>query len=911
MYVYTVKESDDDSDGWLSRLSEVGAPSLSEYDLQESSESEDEIVRYTYDDPNRRAWFFRNGDLHFKPKQVVISPKTYPNFESLLIALGAPDMVPCVAGVRYLFSWPDGREVKSVTEIQNGRYYVCASVNHLQNVNYGDAKEQYWKGGKFKPDEGHLFTKPNGQVVQSPNNPRPRVITLISNMNRDSHEKLILNTSTTQNYEEVLHDLQNMVHIPHPPVTALFTETKPHIKVEGFAHLFRDLRDHKNFLVCGQEGQPIEPKKRPLPSSNSSNESVNGKGSLRNSRLARGDGRMNGESVSPNRRHGRGPKRTEPIRVDINGKKRGELVYFVASIVVLYDRRTHTQKHYTAHTEEITCLAIHPSDPYIASGQVAGRSPEGGAHVRVWDGISLSTYAVIGLGVFQQGVSCVSFSERDSNGDLLLAIDDSDRHVMSVWEWQTETLAAKTTTTNDPVVYGCFYPFDDTILITFGKQHMYFWTVFWKRADGRILRDKKSGIFEDEVPKYVTAVCFGNNGDVITGDSTGRILVWSHDEENIFRIDKQASATMKHAHKKSVSSLVMLSDGVLLSGGGSEIKAWDSFTRFEMVKERALPESHGPVRTIVPQNANGVDGYLFIGTARDLVLEGSLQSKFRPIVQGHCEELWAVAAHPKEPAFFTAGHDMAVAKWSALSHSLIKVVKDKKPCTSIGVDPTGQLVAVGTTTGRVALYDGGDLTERNSLQVGKAQINAVSFSRDGTQLAVGAHDGFIHVFVVHDDGQFFRQQSAALRHNNAFIMHLDWSTDGRYLQTVLGDYDLVFWDVTNMQKLKSGRTVRDDDWNTYTCPVGYPLIGAWQGMGRGDVINVCCRSRYRDFIATGDSVGRLRLFKYPSILQKSDSRTIKPFSSNTTAVEFMADDNYLLASGGSDAALLQYELTTR
>ena len=51
-------------------------------------------------------------------------------------------------------------------------------------------------------------------------------------------------------------------------------------------------------------------------------------------------------------------------------------------------------------------------------------------------------------------------------------------------------------TTNDPVVYGCFYPFDDKILITFGKQHMYFWTVFWNRVDGRILRDKKSGLFE-------------------------------------------------------------------------------------------------------------------------------------------------------------------------------------------------------------------------------------------------------------------------------------------------------------------------------------------------------------------------------------------------------------------------------
>jgi hypothetical protein len=40
--------------------------------------------------------------------------------------------------------------------------------------------------------------------------------------------------------------------------------------------------------------------------------------------------------------------------------------------------------------------------------------------------------------------------------------------------------------------------------------------------------------------------------------------------------------------QKSVSSLVMLSDGVLISGGGSEIKAWDSLMRFKLLRERVV-----------------------------------------------------------------------------------------------------------------------------------------------------------------------------------------------------------------------------------------------------------------------------------------------------------------------------------
>ncbi|PVD36602.1 hypothetical protein C0Q70_03587 [Pomacea canaliculata] len=870
----------------------------------------------------RRVWVYRNADENFKGKQVLITQKEYPNFETLLVKLG--NIVPTVAGVRYIFSWPEGKEIKSITELQNNRFYVCSSVNRLQRVNYGNSREHFWKGGKIRHNEKHLFTKENGQLVtQSPSNQRPHVITVISNMYRDSREKLILNPNTAQNFEDVLQDLQNMVFIPHPPVRALWTEEKPHIKVEGFSHLFRELKDHKTFLVCGEEREPREPRepaKRTLPSSNSSSDSVTGKRSLRRSKQAKADtARL--DSLSPIRRGPPVAKRTEPLRVEINGRQRdfflpsmpalendglkpdkklrldwvygfrgrdvrqnlvvlpntGELVYFVAAIVVLYDRRTHTQKHYTAHTEEVTCLAIHPREPFIASGQLAGRDPAGSAHVRIWHGITMSTQAVIGIGVFQQGVACISFSEKDSNGNLLMTIDESDRHVMSVWDWQRETMVAKTTTTNDPVVSGCFYQFDDSILITFGKQHMYFWTVFWKRSESRILRDKKSGLFEDEIPKFVTAVCFGVNGEVITGDSTGSILVWQRDDSNIFTIDRQVSASMKEAHKKSISSLVLLSDGVLLSGGGSEIKAKPSP---DMSVQ--LPEMYGSVRTVVPQTSNGKDGFLFIGTSKNIILEGSLQQKFRPIVQGHCEELWAVASHPSEPAFYTAGHDMSVMKWSALSHAIIWSTRDKKPCTSIAVDSRGQIVAVGTTSGKVTLYSAKNGEETQSVKVGAAQINAISFSPvfsdpSGRQIAVGTHDGFLHLLVLNGEGELYRHQSASLgQQSPAFVMHLDWSSDGRFIQTVLGNYELVFWDSQTMQKLKSGRTLRDAEWASYTVPVGYPLIGSWHHMERGEVVNVACRSYFHDFIVTGDSRGRLRLFKYPCTVAKAEFREVSP-----------------------------------
>jgi microtubule-associated protein-like 1/2 len=54
-------------------------------------------------------------------------------------------------------------------------------------------------------------------------------------------------------------------------------------------------------------------------------------------------------------------------------------------------------------------------------------------------------------------------------------------------------------TTTDTVVWASFHPKDYTTVISYGKQHVYFWRLFWdldNQTTGRLLRDKKSGNFE-------------------------------------------------------------------------------------------------------------------------------------------------------------------------------------------------------------------------------------------------------------------------------------------------------------------------------------------------------------------------------------------------------------------------------
>lgn len=177
--------------------------------------------------------FYRNGDANFKGKSFCINQKNFPTFETLLVFL--TEKIPTISGVNYIFSIPDGREIKSVTEFVNGRSYIVSSNKKPQpNLNYGYSKEKYWvnkmpSAGKFRKQEVDLLQR-GGSPANSPMK-RPRVITVISNMSRERREKILINPNTPLNFEELLNTIEDVLDMS---VVALFTEKPPHDKVSYY-----------------------------------------------------------------------------------------------------------------------------------------------------------------------------------------------------------------------------------------------------------------------------------------------------------------------------------------------------------------------------------------------------------------------------------------------------------------------------------------------------------------------------------------------------------------------------------------------------------------------------------------------------------------------------------------------------
>jgi len=56
---------------------------------------------------------------------------------------------------------------------------------------------------------------------------------------------------------------------------------------------------------------------------------------------------------------------------------------------------------------------------------------------------------------------------------------------------------------------------------------------------------------------------------------------------------------------------------------------------------------------------------------------------------------------------------------------------------------------------------------------------------------------------------------------------------------------------------------RDTQWNTWTCVLGWPVIGIWAKSADGTDVNAVDRSRDSQLLVTADDSGHVRLFRYP------------------------------------------------
>lgn len=97
-------------------------------------------------------------------------------------------------------------------------------------------------------------------------------------------------------------------------------------------------------------------------------------------------------------------------------------------------------------------------------------------------------------------------------------------------------------------------------------------------------------------------------------------------------------------------------------------------------------------------------------------------------------------------------------------------------------------------------------------------------------------------FTVSQRGMRYRRV-AYLKGHSSRILHLDWTTDGRFLQTCGQDYQLLHWEIQPPDDGTCGGTIgaadfrpriflrpfllRDAQWATWSSTIGWPVQVSW------------------------------------------------------------------------------------
>uniref|UniRef100_A0A8C8FN74 EMAP like 3 n=1 Tax=Oncorhynchus tshawytscha TaxID=74940 RepID=A0A8C8FN74_ONCTS len=544
----------------------------------------------------------------------------------------------------------------------------------------------------------------------------------------------------------------------------------------------------------------------------------------------------------------------------------GEAVYFIACVVVLYHINNRTQRHYSKHTDCVRCLTIHPDKVRVASGQTAGVDKDG--------------------------------KVRRFHSTFLCVIDDSNEHMLSVWDCAKGTKHAEVKSTNEAVFTVEFNPNDSTNIITCGKSHVYFWTL----SAGSLT--KKQGIFgKYKKPKFIQCFVFSLTGDVLTGDSEGNILTWGKSPGDVKTLGKGAKETFQimrqtRAHDGSVFTLCMLQGGALLSGGGKDRKIirWSA----DLAPERECEVKDARARVYGEE--------LLVGTTRNAILRGTFSDGFVAIVQGHVDEMWGLATHPSQDVFLTCGHDRLVCVWNTEEHKLDWCTTLEEYGLCADFCPNGAVVSVGLSTGRWLVLDLQTKDIVSDYTDGNEQLSVMRYSTDGSFLAVGSHDNFIYIYNVTESGRRYSRYGKCNGHSS-FITHLDWSKDGKYIMSNSGDYEILYWDIAGGCKLLRNRyESKDREWASYTCVLGFHVMGVWLEGSDGTDINALCRSHNERMVAVADDFCKVHLFQYPCPKPKAPNHSYEGHGSHVTNVRFTHCDSHVLSMGGKDTCILQWRV---
>ncbi|HUE69438.1 MAG TPA: hypothetical protein VMP01_01005 [Pirellulaceae bacterium] len=295
----------------------------------------------------------------------------------------------------------------------------------------------------------------------------------------------------------------------------------------------------------------------------------------------------------------------------------------------------------------------------------------------------------------------------------------------------------------------------------------------WNRADGQ----RAAGW--ENLPQAVTAAAFSGDGaSAYLGDAVGGV--------SLRKVTDGQIAWSLVAHPGPIADLQLLADGMLATAGADgQVKVWqlsaigppdrletgsaatvllvppgdgslvvggsDGSVRYVALADRKEAGRTAAFAKPVSALATSGDGSLLAaGSAGgEVALIDQAERKVTAAFQAHPGPVRAIAIHPREPQFATAGEDGSIRQW-IIPQPPQELAGHKAPPRVVTVSPDGKQALSGDAEGAVRLWNLPEGTEAGSLAGGKEPVLSAVWRRDGQQIATGDASGLIRLFQAAD-----------------------------------------------------------------------------------------------------------------------------------------------------------------
>lgn len=569
-----------------------------------------------------------------------------------------------------------------------------------------------------------------------------------------------------------------------------------------------------------------------------------------------------------------------------------KIVFVGAALGVVQDIQTKEQGFFQMHEEDIICLAVHPNGKYAASGQMAQKGKAKRIDMFVWD-IESKTMLSRMNNFHLRAVCLVAFSP---DGSKLLSIGRDDDNSLAIYDWAQGLLLS--TAKVDKAKVNAIASKSETEFMTCGLKHIKFWT-----ANGKNLKGTRGTLDATQQNEAFLSGTYAFNGVAVCGTQTGKLIPFSG----------TAAGKSVPAHTGGVWSLIGLKNSLLSGGQDGKVLLWSWSGGLQKVSEFCNMTKISKFNPGICSLDIRPDGNtILVGTRGSEIYEVQKSGKSDLLLQGHYDgELWACAVAPNGMKYATAGGDNTIRLWDSKKLWMITSTKPlENDVRGIDWSPDGKFIVAGDMKGRISLYDSKDLTLKDALQSTFTKQNQwiedIKFSPDNRMVAFGAHGGasVVEVMGVQDDGKLSKMHTINAGLTSA-LLHLDWSADSSHVVINSQAYELKFVNI-NARKNTAASGAKDFEWATWTCKLGFPVIGIFQSVDYTDV-NTVCRAGNKKILATGDDNGKVNLFRYPCTVEKAQCKAYLGHASHVTRVKFTYNDARCISTGGNDKCVLVWD----